>query len=65
MKRLRAFCANADHIQELNPKECRGYDPRNNRIVRKVNGKVQEYIYLRTVGAPIDDEVDPYRNDAE
>lgn len=65
MKRLRAFCANADHIEELNPKECRGYDPRNNRIVRKVNGKVQEYIYLRTVGAPIDDEVDPYRNDAE
>lgn len=55
----------ADHIQELNPKECRGYDQRNNRIVRKVNGKVQEYIYLRTMDAPINDEVDPWRNDAE
>ena len=56
--RLRAFCANAEHIDCLNPSECRGFEPSGKRIIRKVYGVTKEFIYVRTPGTPINNEIE-------
>lgn len=45
MKALKAFCENADYIRELNPKELLGT---NGRLIRKLDGKTRDCIYIRT-----------------
>lgn len=55
--RLRAFCKNADYIEELNPEDCIGYDPHGKRIIRKYDGETREYIYLKTYDTDINNEL--------
>lgn len=55
--RLRAFCKNADYIEELNPEDCIGYDPHGKRIIRKYDGETREYIYLKTYNTEINNEL--------
>ena len=55
--RLRAFCKNADYIEELNPDDCIGYDPHGKRIIRKYDGETREYIYLKTYNTEINNEL--------
>ena len=55
--RLRAFCKNADYIEELNPEDCLGYTPSGKRIIRKMNGETKEYVYIKTYGVEVCDEL--------
>ena len=55
--RLRAFCKNTDYIECLNPEDCLGYDPHGKRIIRKRDGEVREYVYLKTNGTEINNEI--------
>jgi hypothetical protein len=44
-KAIKAFCKNSDHIEELNPRKlCND----RNRIIKRVDGKSQEMIYIKT-----------------
>lgn len=56
-QRLRAFCANSDYIEAFNPPECKGYEPNGKRIIRKNLGVTTEYIYLKTIGKEINNEL--------
>jgi len=55
-KRLRAFCANAEHIEALNPEECKGWY--KGRLIRTMYGDTKEFIYIKTHGTPINDDID-------
>lgn len=55
-KRLRAFCANAEHIEAFNPEECKGWY--KGRLIRTVYGDTKEFIYVKTHGTPINDDID-------
>lgn len=50
--RLRAFCKNCDYIEEYNPKEVQGYTE-GGRIIRKTFGTTTEYVYIKTKGTEI------------
>ncbi len=51
---LQAFCAyTSDRIEELNPKQLQNG---NGRIVRKIDGKTYECIYIRTVGHAVNED---------
>ncbi len=56
-QRLRAFCANTDYIESMNPPECIGYEERGRRIIRKNLGVTREYVYIRTIGTPVNNEI--------
>jgi len=57
-QRLRAFCAtHADYIEAFNPPECKGYDPSRKSIIRKHIGITKEFIYIKTFGTDINDEI--------
>lgn len=53
-KALKAFVENTDYIEELNPRQLQGNDGK--RILRKIDGKQTECIYLKTVGAPLNEQ---------
>ncbi len=55
-KALRAFAENAENIECLNPTIITGYDCNNKRILRRRGGKLTEYIYLKTINTPINNE---------
>ena len=57
-QRLRAFCANTDYIESMNPPECIGYEERGRRIIRKNMGVTREYVYIRTIGTPVNNNID-------
>lgn len=54
--KLKAFCKATPYIAELNPKEMQNSQ---GRIVKKVDGSVQDIIYLRSVKAEEQPAVDP------
>ena len=57
-QRLRAFCAtHADYIEAFNPPECKGYEPSRKSIIRKYVGVTTEFIYIKTHGTAINDEI--------
>lgn len=45
MKALKAFCENTDYIRELNPRDLLGP---SGRLIRKLDGKTKDCIYIRT-----------------
>lgn len=49
-EKLRAFVANSTYLDELNPRDLRGSD---GRILKKMEGKTVECIYLRSYGADL------------
>lgn len=55
--RLRTFCRDCDYIESFNPEEVRGYNFQGNRILRKYMGVTTEYVYIKTVGTPINQEL--------
>ncbi|MBR6905025.1 MAG: hypothetical protein IKN32_09260 [Bacteroidales bacterium] len=60
-RRLKTFCKlHTDYIEAYNPEQCKGFDIKQKRIVRRQAGnpKPQEFIYLKTYGTPINDEMD-------
>ena len=56
-KALQAFVANADYIEELNPKELRNSQ---GRVIRKNGNTNIECIYLKEVGKPINNNFKDY-----
>ena len=55
-KKLKAFCINAAHVEALNPPECKGWN--KGRVVRTVLGDTKEFIYLKTYGKPVNNDID-------
>ena len=55
-KKLKAFCTNAAYVEALNPPECKGWS--KGRVVRTVFGDTKEFIYVKTYGKPINNDVD-------
>jgi len=50
--KLITYCKNAEHIEELNPSNLKGYT--DGRIIKNIDGETKEFIYVRTIGAKID-----------
>ena len=51
LKHLRAFCMISDYIDELNPED-KLTDKKGKRIIRNIDGKTTEVLYIRTKDAP-------------
>ncbi len=52
-KALNAFCKNTDYVEKLNPSElC----DRSGRIIKRVDGKIEEKIYIKTIGFELIDK---------
>lgn len=49
-KAIKAFCLNTEYIETMNPPEL----ATNDRILKKIDGITQEYIYIKTKGIEID-----------
>ena len=51
IKHLRAFCMTADYIDEFNPEDMLT-DKKSKRILRFIEGKTTEVLYIKTKDAP-------------
>ena len=54
---LKAFCKNSDWVEVLNPKE---FCNSQNRIIKNINDKTHEMLYIKTVGTPLKDDDLPF-----
>ena len=52
-QQLKAFCEFSEHIHCLNPRDLQNSQ---GRIVRRVDGKIEEHIYLRSTKAALQNE---------
>ncbi|MBR0240989.1 MAG: hypothetical protein IJQ54_00535 [Kiritimatiellae bacterium] len=56
-KKMAAFCKNAEHIEALNPSELKHYKEKEKRITIKIDGKLDEYIYVKSYDRPLNEEL--------
>ncbi len=54
---IKAYCKNTSYIEELNPVELQNS---SKRIIRKIEGKAVEMIYIKTEGVEINESTNPF-----